>query len=75
IMTRYDELVVPYTSGNIVAANATNIVVQDGCSQDFSEHAGIAGSRRAATFVLNALDPENQQPVGCWFAAPFTGSS
>lgn len=75
IMTRYDELVVPYTSGNIVAANSTNVVVQDGCSQDFSEHAGIAGSRRAATFVLNALDPENQQPVGCWFAAPFTGSS
>ncbi|HEY9311131.1 esterase/lipase family protein [Williamsia sp.] len=75
IMTRFDELIVPYTSGKLIAANSTNIVVQDGCSQDYTEHAGLAGSRRAATFVLNALDPANQQPVGCWFAAPFTGAS
>lgn len=73
IMTRFDELVVPYTSGELRAENATNIVVQDGCSQDYSEHTGIAGSRRAAQFVLNALDPAHPQAVGCEFVPPFTG--
>ncbi|MBA4023796.1 MAG: lipase [Gordonia sp.] len=73
IMTRFDELIVPYTSGSLRAANSTNIVVQDGCSQDYSEHAGVAGSRRAATFVLNALDPEHPRAVPCELALPFTG--
>jgi triacylglycerol esterase/lipase EstA (alpha/beta hydrolase family) len=73
IMTRFDELIVPYTSGELRAENATNIVVQDGCSQDYSEHLAIAGSRRAAQFVLNALDPAHPQPVGCGFVPPFTG--
>lgn len=73
IMTRYDEAVVPYTSGYLAAPNATNIVVQDGCAQDYSEHAGIAGSPRAAGFVLNALDPAHPRPVPCEFIPPFTG--
>ncbi|MBE7161161.1 MAG: lipase, partial [Williamsia herbipolensis] len=55
-------------------ANVTNIVVQDGCPQDLTEHAGLAGSRRAATFVLNALDPVHPRPAVCERAAPFTGS-
>ncbi|MGB3773347.1 MAG: alpha/beta fold hydrolase [Rhodococcus sp. (in: high G+C Gram-positive bacteria)] len=73
IMTRYDQLVVPYTAGYVEAPNATNIVVQDTCDQDFSEHAAIAGSPRAAAFVLNALDPTNPRPVPCEFVPPFTG--
>jgi triacylglycerol esterase/lipase EstA (alpha/beta hydrolase family) len=73
IMTRYDEVVVPYTDGYVEAPNATNIVVQDTCDQDFSEHAGIAGSPRAAAFVLNALDPAHPRPVPCVFVPPFTG--
>ncbi|MGW0038856.1 esterase/lipase family protein [Gordonia sp. NPDC003376] len=75
IATRYDELVVPYTSGlEPGGANVHNIVVQDGCPVDHSEHAGIAGSRRAAFFVLNALDPDHPRPVPCDRAAPITGS-
>jgi triacylglycerol esterase/lipase EstA (alpha/beta hydrolase family) len=73
IMTRFDELVVPYTSGELRAENATNIVVQDGCSLDYSDHIALAGSRRAAQFVLNALDPVHPRPVGCEFVPPFTG--
>lgn len=73
IMTRFDELVVPYTSGYLRAENATNIVVQDGCSQDYSDHLAIAGSRRAALYVLNALDPAHPRAVGCEFVPPFTG--
>lgn len=73
IMTRYDEAVVPYTSGFVEAPNATNIVVQDGCSLDYAEHAGIAADPIAATYVLNALDPAHPRPVPCFFVPPFTG--
>lgn len=73
ITTRYDEIVVPYTSGLEPGPNATNIVVQDGCEQDYSDHVAIAGSIRAATLVLNALDPERPRPVPCQFVAPIGG--
>ncbi|NKY29131.1 esterase/lipase family protein [Nocardia gamkensis] len=73
IATELDELVVPYTSGLVTGPRVTNIVVQDGCSTDYSGHTGIAGSKRAATYVLNALDPAHQRPVPCGVADPYTG--
>ena len=76
IATRHDELIVPYWFGLPRGGkNVRNIVVQDGCSVDFTEHAGLAGSRRAAYFVLNALDPAHPRPVPCDRAAPFSGSA
>ena len=48
-------------------------VVQDSCEQDYSDHMAIAGSRRAAYMVLNALDPERPVKVPCTFVPPFTG--
>ncbi|MFI1462928.1 esterase/lipase family protein [Nocardia carnea] len=75
IATQYDELIVPYTSGLPPGgSNVHNIVVQEGCPVDYTDHAGLAGSRRAAYFVLNALDPEHPQPVPCDRAAPFSGA-
>ncbi|MFB7877511.1 esterase/lipase family protein [Nocardia sp. NPDC056064] len=73
VVTVLDELVVPHTSGLVPGPNATSHVVQDGCAQDWSEHMAIAGSPRAAGFVLNALDPARQAPVPCEFVPPFTG--
>ncbi|OXR44424.1 Extracellular esterase EstB [Nocardia cerradoensis] len=73
IETRYDELVVPYTVALVPGPTTTNIVVQDGCAADYSEHAGIAGSDRAAAFALNALDPDDPQAVPCHFIPPITG--
>ncbi|WP_027500854.1 alpha/beta fold hydrolase [Rhodococcus sp. UNC363MFTsu5.1] len=73
IATVYDEIAYPYTSGLVAAPNAVNIVVQDGCPTDFSEHLAIAGSPRTAGFVLNALDPAHQRPVVCEFIPPVTG--
>ncbi|MBF6271961.1 MULTISPECIES: triacylglycerol lipase [Nocardia] len=73
IETRYDELVVPYTVALVPGPTTTNIVVQDGCASDYSEHAGIAGSDRAAAFALNALDPDDPHPVPCHFIPPLTG--
>lgn len=77
ISTRYDELVLPYTSGQLDGPAGTvvrNVVVQDTCAQDFSDHLAIAGSRRAAYFVLNALDPQHPRPVPCYLVPPLSGA-
>ncbi|MFI5780021.1 esterase/lipase family protein [Nocardia sp. NPDC051570] len=73
IETRYDELVVPYTVALTPGPRTTDILVQDGCPADLSDHAAIAGSERAAIFALNALDPDHPRPVPCHFTPPFTG--
>jgi triacylglycerol esterase/lipase EstA (alpha/beta hydrolase family) len=64
IMTRYDELVVPYTSG-ILPPPATNIVLQDVCPNDLDDHLGEAVDPVVAQTVFNALDPAHSQPVSC----------
>lgn len=77
ISTRYDELVLPYTSGQLEGppgTTVTNIVVQDTCGEDLSDHLAIAGSRRAAYMVLNALDPRHPRPVPCYVVPPFSGA-
>lgn len=71
IMTKFDELVTPYTSGFLEGAN--NIVIQDECPQDFSEHLSLATDANAAQFVLNALDPVNAEPVTCYPVLPALG--
>ncbi|SDX14631.1 Lipase (class 2) [Amycolatopsis xylanica] len=70
IVTRYDELVIPYTSGKGTGPNVRNIVLQDTCPLDFAEHAGLAADRNAAGHVLNALDPAHPRPVPCHPAGP-----
>jgi triacylglycerol lipase len=71
IVTKYDELVVPYTSG--IQKGMTNFVLQDGCDEDFSEHFQIVSDRRASVIVLNALDPSRAKPLPCEPVAPFVG--
>src|SRR5699024_11093848 len=76
ISTRHDEFVRPYTSGQLEGGpehTVTNIVVQDGCTSDYSDHLAICGSRRAATIVLNALDDEDQHRVRCEVVPPLFG--
>lgn len=73
VMTRYDELVMPYTAGHVEGPNARNIVLQDDCEQDFSEHLAAASSVRSQRIVLNALDPAHAQPVPCVFVPPVFG--
>ena len=71
IMTKYDQLVVPYTSGR--ARGMRNIVVQDHCGTDYSEHFEIAADPVAAQIVLNTLDPAHKKPVPCMVVLPFVG--
>lgn len=71
IMTRYDELVVPHTSG--AAPGMTNIVIQDHCPEDFADHLQLAADPNAARLVLNRLDPANARPVECRAQLPAVG--
>jgi len=75
IKTHYDELVVPYTNGMVVAPNSTNIVVRDRCSLDFADHVALAAAPVAARDVLNALDPAYAQPVPCVPVPPVVASA
>ncbi|GAA1724830.1 esterase/lipase family protein [Aeromicrobium alkaliterrae] len=72
IVTRYDELVIPYTSG--IEPGMTNYVVQDYCALDLSEHFQIVADPVAAALVLNALDPAHPRPVPCQLVLPFVGN-
>lgn len=71
IVTKYDQLIRPYTSG--IEAGMTNIVVQDRCQIDYSEHFEIAADRNATLYVLNALDPAHPRPITCSLTLPFVG--
>jgi len=64
IATATDELVVPYTSG-LMNDGGTNIVLQDVCPADLSEHGAVAFDPVVAQLILNALKPKTAQPVQC----------
>lgn len=72
VMTRYDQLVIPYTSGEL--EGATNIVVQDGCEIDLSDHLSIIFSERTGQIILNALDPSEAQDPPCRPVLPLLGN-
>jgi triacylglycerol lipase len=71
IVTRYDELVIPYTSG--IQKGMRNIVLQKGCETDLSEHFQIVSDRRVSVMVLNELEPGRDQKVPCEVVAPILG--
>lgn len=72
IPTRYDELVIPYTSG-LLPPPATNRVVQDSCPADASEHVAVAFDPVVAQLAFNALDPPDARPVDCSRLPPYNG--
>ncbi|WP_116051448.1 esterase/lipase family protein [Amycolatopsis palatopharyngis] len=65
IITKYDEIVVPYTSGIGHGPNVTNIILQDTCPADRVNHVGLVVDPNALGHVLGALDPANAAPVPC----------
>jgi triacylglycerol lipase len=73
IVTRYDELVRPYTSG--IEPGMTNVVLQDRCPLDFTEHFEMAADRNATLYVLNALDSAHPRPLTCSLVLPFVGGA
>ncbi len=70
IATKYDELVIPYQSGFLNAPNVKNILLQDVCPTDYSEHAAVAYSPTVAQLILNALAPKQALPPQCTVTTP-----
>ncbi|MFF2557858.1 esterase/lipase family protein [Nocardia sp. NPDC058058] len=73
VVTRYDEISTPYTTGLLDGPNVRNVVLQDLCATDFTEHYELPYDPVAVRVVLNALDPEHAVPVGCTVVLPFVG--
>lgn len=71
IQPRLEEIVLPNSSGQMQAPNATNLRTSTGCSLDLSDHVSIASSKRAHGLMLDALDPGNTEEVPCAFNPPF----
>ncbi len=66
IATRYDEVVTPYRSQYLSGPNVTNVLIQDKCALDLSEHVAIGTVDRVAFHeVANALDPAHATPTTC----------
>ena len=75
IVTQYDELVSPYTSGLMdPGPNVTNHVVQENCPSDFAEHLTVAFDPVAETLIQNALAPDHPRPVPCTLVLPVVGA-
>lgn len=55
IATRYDEVVLPYTSGYLSGPNTTNIKLQSKCPLNLSDHLLMPLDGPAIRLVLNAL--------------------
>jgi triacylglycerol lipase len=57
ISTRYDEVVTPYQSQALAgpSSQVTNVVLQDKCRLDISEHLTIPDDPATVSWVLNAL--------------------
>lgn len=70
IPTKYDELVNPWQSGLLDAPNATNMVLQDVCPNDTSEHVAEAFDPVVAQIILNSLDPSRAVTPSCSGGAP-----
>ena len=56
VVTRYDEVVIPYTSGYLAPDPAvTNVTLQDKCPTDTTEHLRIIYDSVALQIAMNAL--------------------
>jgi triacylglycerol esterase/lipase EstA (alpha/beta hydrolase family) len=66
ISTIYDEVVTPYTTQALSGPDVHNVVLQNLCPTDVSEHVTIGLTDRIAFHeVANALDPAHATPTTC----------
>ncbi|MDF3290415.1 esterase/lipase family protein [Streptomyces silvisoli] len=66
IATKYDEVVTPYTSQFLNGPDVHNVLVQDLCPLDLSEHVTIGLMDRVAFHeTANALDPAHATRTTC----------
>ncbi|MFJ8213501.1 esterase/lipase family protein [Streptomyces sp. NPDC096033] len=66
IATQYDEVVTPYRSAFLNGPGVRNVVLQDLCPLDLSEHVAIGLTDRIAWHeAVNALDPAHAERTTC----------
>ncbi len=66
IASKYDEVVTPYRSQFLNGPDVNNVLIQDKCALDLSEHVAIGLTDRVAYHeVANALDPAHATPTTC----------
>lgn len=75
IETRYDEVVTPYTSAFLTGASVTNVLLQNQCPADLTDHIGLSYDGNALQDAVNALGAATPgyQPV-CGLALPLIGT-
>ncbi|MCW7940609.1 lipase [Streptomyces hygroscopicus] len=76
IVTKFDQVVTPYTNGYLTAgpgASVNNIQVQDTCGKDATDHMEASYDPITLTNVLNALDPAHPRTVQCQTVLALTG--
>ena len=73
IVTRYDEIATPYTTGLPRGRNVRNVVLQDRCATDYTEHSEMTADPIAVREILNALHPATAVPARCTTVLPFIG--
>ncbi|WP_372405927.1 esterase/lipase family protein [Streptomyces luteireticuli] len=66
ISTKYDEIATPWQTQRLSGPNVRNVLVQDLCKLDVSEHVAIGTIDKIAFHeVTNALDPAHATPTTC----------
>ncbi|CAL9608104.1 alpha/beta fold hydrolase [Streptomyces sp. Tu 3180] len=66
IATKYDEVLTPYRSQYLDGPDVRNVLLQDLCPLDLSEHLAVGLFDRIAFHeVANALDPARATPTTC----------
>ncbi|MGC4978762.1 esterase/lipase family protein [Streptomyces sp. DT199] len=66
IATKYDEVVTPWRSQYLNGSDVRNVLLQDLCSVDLSEHVAVGLLDRVVFHeVVNALDPGRATPTTC----------
>ncbi|WP_244900465.1 esterase/lipase family protein [Streptomyces nanshensis] len=66
IATKHDEVVTPYKSQFLDGPDVKNVVLQDLCPADISEHLAVGLADKLAFHeAANALDPANAEPTTC----------
>jgi triacylglycerol esterase/lipase EstA (alpha/beta hydrolase family) len=75
IQTRYDDVVTPYTNAFLKGSGVRNILLQNACPLDATDHLGIPYDDNAEQYVVNALGANNPNfKPSCKVAAPGVGT-
>ncbi|UGT61249.1 esterase/lipase family protein [Nocardia asteroides] len=73
IVSRYDQIATPYPTGQLTGPNVRNVVLQDLCATDYTEHFELTADPVAVREILNTLDPAHAAPAACAVVLPYIG--